>query len=168
MFQSKPVVLAMLLSLLGALAPFASAREDGPALPKAPVTAERSWSPGLWSQLTTLALIRGRWLDEKQFQRFQETDNPDLFLAAFPAAEAHQLAALALDIGFPALREARDRPSQGVAVADRSVELLCHIQKTTSRGKLYYQPIIQVRLTRIQPPAAGGNLAPGQPRPVGF
>jgi hypothetical protein len=164
MFRSMQGTVGLLAASFFGLVPVMKAGEMPP--PKAPEVKTQPLYLGVWSQRTTLALIRGRWLDEKQYQRFQETDNPDLFLAAFSPTEAHQLAALALEIGFPVLRESRSQPGQGVAVAERPVELLCHIQQVTARGKRYYQPIIQVRLTRLQLPAAQAPRLPAvQPGP---
>src|SRR5262249_25946506 len=111
------------------------------ALPGGNVAPAAAANPGPWTRLTTLAVIHGKWLDARGLRALQRAVTPDQVLAAFPTAAAHRLAAIAMEVGFDVLLEAKNRPGHAVAIVEKNVEVIFSI--TTDRtfsGNRYYRP----------------------------
>jgi hypothetical protein len=120
----------------------------------------------LWSKLTTLGVIRGRWLTPEQYRIFRTTTEPDDVVGCFNAAGSRALVAVALQSGFKAFLDARSRPGESVAVAELNVEIICKVNKRTINGGIAYQPTFVVRLTRLPPAGGGPPGGPGAPPPA--
>lgn len=142
----------------------------GAVAPARAQSAPGAQATGLWTRATTVATLRGRWLDAQRFQRLCDTESPDEVLRCFPQQTALTLTAVALETGFDVFLRARANPGEGVPVPGKDLEVVFHArQDRTSAGRPAFQPTFTLRLTRRAGPPPLPPLPPpplpGLPRP---
>src|SRR5262249_19208748 len=123
------------------LLPTSGRAGDGP-------TSPRKAPNDLWDQLTTIGVLRGKWLKTEAYTGFCTSTDPNDLLAAFPEAEALLIAAIALETGqVRPFFEARYRPGRPVPLPDKAVELRYEVRRRQGREGLQYQPVYVLRIT---------------------
>jgi hypothetical protein len=85
--------------------------------------------PGPWAQLITYT-IRGKKLGIQQYQKLQDTGNPDEILKYFPQEAARAILVVALQTGFEVFLEAKAKPKETIPLFEGTLELCFNVQTT--------------------------------------
>ncbi len=133
----------------------------GAVAPARAQSAPGAQATGLWTRATTVATLRGRWLDAQRFQRLCDTESPDEVLRCFPQQTALTLTAVALETGFDVFLRARATPGQALPIPGKDLEVVFHAQRArTLEGRVAHRPVYTLRLAKRAAPVP---FLPGRP-----